>query len=236
MNAHYYRWGILWFSRGLLWLVALLAAVGATEKKTPSLSNENVLLALFFVAVVLLLYFLAETKNEKKWHVKGNEFRLSLIPALVTGLVFPILWFPVYCLGLLWFVYGIVPVCKKWRSRFRQPKITVSEMPAEPNDDTEEEFLDDSITQQIVRRRTESGSEQVEGTFVIQFSEQELTKTLHVPFCPAFASLPNIETFLLDGESCKINLVKPQPFGVRVDVKRTSRSPEQVRIAVVASE
>lgn len=243
MNSQYYRWGMIGFCRSLLWLIAILAVVGLSGRNaTPLfLSGETIALTLFLAWAISFLYFAAETEYEKKWRIRKMEFRVSLIPALLTGLFFPILWLPFYCLALLLIVLGIVPVCKKWMASFRRrgmtdKKISSSLLEAEDADERiDEEIIDDSMTQQIVRRRTESGLEQVEGTFVIQFSEQELTRTLHFPFCPAFAALPKIDTFLLDGENCTINLVKPQPFGVRIDVKRSSRSSEQVRIAVIAS-
>ena len=103
--------------------------------------------------------------------------------------------------------------------------------PLDEEEFAEEEF-DDNATQRITRSRTDEGTERLEGTFLVEFAPDQRTASVHVPFCPAFETTPNVEALLLDGEAT-LSVVKPRPFGVRVDVKRHGDEP--VRILVVAT-
>jgi len=95
----------------------------------------------------------------------------------------------------------------------------------------EEEKFDADALQQIVRSRNEDGAERLEGTFLVEFVPNQRTASVHVPFCPAFETTPTVETLLLEGDAT-LSIVKPQPFGVRIDVKRQGDEP--VRILVTA--
>jgi hypothetical protein len=91
-----------------------------------------------------------------------------------------------------------------------------------------------SNTQQhIIRHRTEIGTDRLEGTFLVEFQENQLTATLHIPFCPAFTAMPKIEVCVLDADDAKTTLVQIQPFGVRIDVKRQLPTAV-VHLAVIA--
>ena len=107
--------------------------------------------------------------------------------------------------------------------------------PSSPSPLNEEEYdeeeFDGSATQQITRFRTEKGTDRLEGTFLVEFIPKQRMASVHVPFCPAFIVTPAVEALLLGGEAA-LTVVKPQPFGVRIDVKRLNDEP--VRILVVA--
>ena len=95
----------------------------------------------------------------------------------------------------------------------------------------EEEGFDADAIQQIIRSRTKDGMEYLEGTFLVEFVPKQRTTSIHVPFCPAFETPPTVEALLLEGDAT-LSVVKPQPFGVRIDVKRQDDEP--VRILVTA--
>lgn len=100
-------------------------------------------------------------------------------------------------------------------------------------EEKKEEEFDANATQQITRFRTEEGTDRLEGTFLVEFVPDQRTASVHVPFCPVFAATPMVEALLLDGEAT-LSVVKPRPFGVRVDVKRQGDEP--VRILVAAEK
>ena len=98
-------------------------------------------------------------------------------------------------------------------------------------DELEEEEFDADALQRIVRSRTEDGMERLEGTFLVEFAPDQRTASVHVPFCPAFETVPAVEALPLEGDAT-LSIVTPRPFGVRIDVKRQDDEP--VRILVVA--
>jgi len=103
-------------------------------------------------------------------------------------------------------------------------------LPAE--EELEEEAFDAGALQQIVRSRTEDGAERLEGTFLVEFTPNQRTASVHVPFCPAFETTPTVEVLPLEGDAMA-SVDSPRPFGVRVDVKRKDEEP--VRILVTAT-
>ncbi len=108
----------------------------------------------------------------------------------------------------------------------------------EPED--AEILLEEGVSQQIVRRRTADGSDCLEGTFCVQFPVEWPAKTqqvtIHVPFCPAFQTVPRVETFLLDDAAAKIQSSNVYPHGVAVDVRRDSMDVAMLHFCLTATE
>ena len=110
-------------------------------------------------------------------------------------------------------------------------KRSLSAPPFQKDEEHTKEEFDVGAIQQIVRFRTEDGTERLEGMFLVEFATEQRVASVHVPFCPAFESTPMVEALLLEGEAT-LSAVKPCSFGVRIDVKR--RGNESVRILVTA--
>ncbi|MDR2171380.1 MAG: hypothetical protein LBP59_14655 [Planctomycetaceae bacterium] len=99
-----------------------------------------------------------------------------------------------------------------------------------------ESIWDAGKTQHITRRKLESGVEKLEGYFLVEFGEEQLTVSVHVPFYPVFERLPNVEAYLIDDDAdAKTTVAKTQFFGARIDVKRANKNVNNLRLVVIVS-
>lgn len=227
--------GLSWTCRTVFWLVCALALCGLSwrEFPAPEIRSPGIALALIaWVGIVLILFRLFDPPTEKPASDSMGYFLVGrlrphsiLVPALVLGLLLPLLWFPLYVLFL-----GLIETVFWLRERRRTEIDAFSE--EEPIE--EEESTDETMIQQTTRFRTEEGTDRFEGTFCVEFLDDQKTTSVHVPFCPMFDSTPKIEAFLLDAVDAKLTVDRPQPFGVRVEVKRSEHTPPRFSIMLVA--
>ncbi|MDR1925425.1 MAG: hypothetical protein LBQ66_13725 [Planctomycetaceae bacterium] len=89
-------------------------------------------------------------------------------------------------------------------------------------------------TQRIARNRTNSGGERLEGLFLVKFSDDQLTATIHVPFYPVFDKLPVVEAFVVEPVDAKLAVSKTRHFGTRIDIKRQNKNINNIQIAIIA--
>jgi len=99
-----------------------------------------------------------------------------------------------------------------------------------------DESIDDTVWQQIIRSKTPEGTERLEGTFWAEFPAKALTVTVHIPFCPAFERVPDVQVFSVDGTDVHMRIAPPKTYGVRIDVKRDSLTINRLCFAVIAVE
>ncbi|MDR2345698.1 MAG: hypothetical protein LBE18_06495 [Planctomycetaceae bacterium] len=90
-------------------------------------------------------------------------------------------------------------------------------------------------TQHIIRHKTELGEDKFEGYFRVEFDENQLTVSIHVPFYPVFERLPTVDAYLVDVEDAKLTITGKQFFGVRIDVKRANKNVNNLKLAVIAT-
>ncbi|MDR1141823.1 MAG: hypothetical protein LBL62_09035 [Planctomycetaceae bacterium] len=216
--------GLSLASQMVLWLAGILAIAGLLWREPPDIgAGRNSIAVLVFTVWVGFLIFLSRISQQPK-NVKNRN--IFWIPVLLIGFLLPFP-LPVLYISLL----GIAEIFRRLPTRKMYKKIAVP--PIADNSDQEDSF-DDSVTQKIVRRFAETGKDRLEGTFLVEFQDDQLTATIHIPFCPVFESDPNIEVFLLDDVDVKWNIFKPRNFGVRIDLKRNSCEIQQIHIMVVA--
>ena len=95
---------------------------------------------------------------------------------------------------------------------------------------------DENVWQRIVRSQTSEGKDRFEGTFGGKFSMGAMTATVHIPFCPAFERVPNVQVLPMDETDVSLRIISPKAFGVRVDVKRNNQDTTRFCFVVVAEE
>jgi hypothetical protein len=89
-------------------------------------------------------------------------------------------------------------------------------------------------TQHIIRRKMESGGEKLEGYFLVEFDENQLTVSVHIPFYPAFEQSPVVEAYLMDDTvDAKLTIARTQLFGAKIDIKRANKNVNNLRLAVI---
>ena len=93
----------------------------------------------------------------------------------------------------------------------------------------------ENVLQQIIRSKTPEGIDRLEGTFLVTFPDDTMTVPVHIPFCPAFQRVPNVQVFLADKANAGLRVISPKTFGVRVDVKRNDHKTKFLRFVLVAT-
>ena len=134
---------------------------------------------------------------------------------------------PLSSVGLI-AIFLVLLVALEWVSR----RLTTKKLPPLPLPESE------TIQQQMSRTRTAQGLDRLTGTFWAEFSEDVRTTTVHIPFCPAFERVPNVQVFPVDAADVSLRIISPKTFGVRVDVKRNNSQSNlednRIGFAVVA--
>jgi hypothetical protein len=237
--------GLSLISQTILWLAGFFAIIGLLWRE-PSENGvwRNSIVVLIFTVWVGFLIFLSRISEQPENPKNRNIF---WIPVLLIGflLPFPLPILYVFLLGVAE-IFRRFPVGKRYKKR---------EVPAIPpmmnNSGCEENFehkdsfehednfdhednWDSSVTQKVIRRFSKTGKDRLEGTFLVGFQDDQLTTTIHIPFCPVFESDPKVEVFLLDDADIKWNIFKPRHFGVRIDFKRNSFETKKIRMMVIA--
>jgi hypothetical protein len=217
--------------RILFWLAGILAFFGLLwRSQAEMLLIRGCLITVLLAVWVEFLILFTSIFFEPKSPVKHYDI---LFPALLLGFLLPPP-LPVLYLVLL----GIAETVRRLGTRRFFQKISVSPIPLENRRSLQEkvdEFENDTlITQQILRRQTKEGTDRLEGNYLVEFFNDQSTATIHVPFCPAFDSVPKIEVFRLDNVEIKWNIFEPRNFGVRIDIKKSFCQTNRIRIMVVA--
>ncbi len=225
--------GLVLTSQATLWAACGLALLGLFGRTIVPGFFTVFLLALFVSLLVLLSHGFDRFPTIRRRQV------LFVLPAVLFGLFFvlPSPWAIVFLavLGLVELAWWKLPSRPNNRHYASLHSGFCSSVESEHAEELEEsEEFDEGITQQLVRRRTDEGTDRLEGTFLVEFPENQRTASVHVPFCPAFEGTPKIDVVLLDGEDATLSVVKPKPFGVRIDAKRRENAVGTVRILVVA--
>lgn len=102
-------------------------------------------------------------------------------------------------------------------------------------DPVAEERSDDSTTQWMTRQSLPDGAEQIEGSIRVSFAAGQRAVSVHVPFSPPFASVPQVECET-DGDDARWKLAVVYAYGMRVDLKReSSEEPAEIELSYSAS-
>ena len=131
-------------------------------------------------------------------------------------------WRPPLASVILLALFIVLLVAVEWMSRRLTTKNIL------PSSSPETEF----VLQQMIRTKTPEGLDRLDGTFWAEFPAEAMTATVHIPFCPAFATIPKVQVFPVDETSAYVRIAPPKTFGVRVDVKRNSLKTDRLCFVV----
>jgi hypothetical protein len=98
------------------------------------------------------------------------------------------------------------------------PQPASSPFPLAPQRHTEQ----GTLLQQLTRRQTADGSEELSGCVRVPFAAGQRTGNAHLAFCPPFAKAPELAVEQIDGPSCRIKTVQLLPYGARLELKLTA--------------
>ncbi len=89
----------------------------------------------------------------------------------------------------------------------------------EVDDETDPNEPAGDITQQLTRRTTTEGGQDLTGWLRMPLAAGQRTGTLHVAFCPPFDEPPTVEAEAISGPACRIKIGPVMAHGVRLDAK-----------------
>lgn len=89
-------------------------------------------------------------------------------------------------------------------------------------DPVAEERSEDSTTQWMTRQSLPDGADQIEGSIRVPFVAGQRAASVHVPFSPPFASVPQVECETDGDAPARWKLAVVYAYGMRVDLKRES--------------
>jgi hypothetical protein len=143
--------------------------------------------------------------------VLGFALALSLPGSGVLGLV--LLWAAVVAEeALTWpFVAG-----RPTANRAPHDDATIVQHAADPIGDAPPA---EGVTQQLARRATPAGIEEIGGWLRMPLAAGQQSGSLHVAFCPPLAAPPEIEIEQAAGPAARIKLGQALSCGARIDVK-----------------
>lgn len=97
------------------------------------------------------------------------------------------------------------------------------------------ERSDDSTTQWMTRQTRPDGVDQVEGAIRITFAAEQRAASVHVPFSPPFAAVPQIDCEAIGDDPVRWKVSVVYAYGMRVELKRESSSePGETELSYTA--
>lgn len=95
-----------------------------------------------------------------------------------------------------------------------------------------ETIADESITQQMTRRRDDNASESIEGWVRVDFAAGQRHAAAHLAICPPLDRLPECFAEPADGPAATVKVGQVLTHGVRLDVKLDEPTPEPACVLV----
>ncbi len=103
-------------------------------------------------------------------------------------------------------------------------------------DPVSDERFDESTTQWMTRQLLPDGAEQIEGAIRVLFAAGQRAVSVHVPFSPPFASMPQVECETDGDDPVRWKLAVVYAYGMRVDLKReASDEPAEIELSYSAT-
>lgn len=121
------------------------------------------------------------------------------------------------------------------------PDVGVRVTPTAPSDlsvfePVPDERSDESTTQWMTRQSLPDGVEQIEGSIRVSFAARQRAASVHVPFSPPFAAVPQVECETVGDDPARWKLSVVYAYGMRVDLKReSSDEPAEIELAYSAT-
>ncbi len=89
-------------------------------------------------------------------------------------------------------------------------------------DPVTEERSNESTTQWMTRQALPSGVDQIEGAIRVSFAAGQRAVSVHVPFSPPFATVPQVECEAIGDDPVRWKVSVVYAYGMRVELKRES--------------
>ena len=98
-----------------------------------------------------------------------------------------------------------------------------------------DERSDESTTQWMTRQALPGGVDQIEGAIRISFAAGQRAASVHVPFSPPFAAVPQVECEAIGDDPARWKVSVVYAYGMRVELKReSSDEPAEIELSYSA--
>lgn len=98
-----------------------------------------------------------------------------------------------------------------------------------------DERSDEATTQWMTRQSLVEGGDQIEGAIRIAFTVGQRAASVHIPFSPPFAAVPQVECELDGDEPARWKVSVVYAYGMRVELKReSSDEPAEIELSYSA--
>jgi hypothetical protein len=114
---------------------------------------------------------------------------------------------------------------RKWERNGFPPARALRQLP-----DCEIKTPDPFISQQLTRRESGDGVEELCGWLRLSFEPGQRTGSIHVAFCPPLRVTPELEVEQLEGPEARIKAAQVLPYGARFDLKLAAASDEAAAV------
>lgn len=103
-----------------------------------------------------------------------------------------------------------------------RPDVDVQATPTDLSvfDSVTEERSNDSTTQWMTRQSLPTGVDQIEGSIRVSFAAGQRAASVHVPFSPPFAAVPQVECEAIGDDPVRWKVSVVYAYGMRVELKR----------------
>ncbi len=98
--------------------------------------------------------------------------------------------------------------------------------------DRETADLAEEVTQQLTRRQTADGADELSGWLRMPFAAGQRTGSIHLAFCPPMAATPELAVEQIDGPEARIKVGQLLPYGSRLDLKLAAAAEEPTAVLV----
>ncbi|MEZ6052744.1 MAG: hypothetical protein R3C02_15365 [Planctomycetaceae bacterium] len=118
--------------------------------------------------------------------------------------------------------------------------MSISRLAGEERREAADMFVDHSerpadlshFTQRLMRTRDTEGGETIEATLDAVFGIGEKVVALHLPIHPVLTGTLEVECEPLDDSDVTVAITTVQPYGIRIEVRRSSRLDEELTVPV----
>jgi hypothetical protein len=98
-------------------------------------------------------------------------------------------------------------------------------------DSPQADWADPNLSQRLTYRITGEGAV-IEGWFRAMFAPGQRVAVVHIAFCPAFETTPEVESEPWDGTECEIRPTTVLPWGIRWEIKRAVPADDEAETIV----
>ncbi|MDR2641384.1 MAG: hypothetical protein LBC74_01175 [Planctomycetaceae bacterium] len=235
-----------WMCQSIFYLAAALSAL---NRFWAGVGVSDYFVAVWlggFIAVIFMLLHLLQADAALSGFAERNWLSAFIIGTLLGLKVFLVFILIIIVTEIIWWFLLQKIVVREFLSATNELPVEfaadkTNEININNDVDTNESselIWNNGKTQQIIRSRTELGGEKIEGYFLVEFVGDQLTASVHVSFYPMFDELPLIDAHLIDAEAAKdakLTVAKIQRFGARIDIKRTNKNIDKLRLVVVVN-